>query len=66
MHQTLIKDNVADDTNMFNISKEFKTTLRKIDYDLYQLQKWLTVNEIFLNGAKPVLVYFHKVGLPPH
>jgi hypothetical protein len=55
----------ADDTNLLNISKDYKTLQRKINYDLFQLHKWLTANKISLNEGKTELVYFRKSGPAP-
>ena len=55
----------ADDTNLLNISNDYKTLQRKINYDLFQLHKWLTANKISLNEGKTELVYFRKSGPAP-
>ena len=39
----------ADDTNLLNISKDYKTLQRQVNFDLFSLHKWLTANKISLN-----------------
>ena len=55
----------ADDTNLLNISNNYKTLQRKVNYDLFSLHKWLTANKISLNEAKTELIYFRKGGATP-
>ena len=55
----------ADDTNLLNISNNYKTLQRKVNYDLFSLHKWLTANKISLNEAKTELIYFRKGGAAP-
>ena len=50
----------ADDTNLLNISKDYKTLKKQVNYDLFNLHKWLTANKISLNEGKgncPYLEY---------
>ena len=56
----------ADDTNLLNISKDYKTLQRKVNYDLFSLHKWLTANKISLNNGKTELIYFRKSGNAPN
>ena len=56
----------ADDTNLLNISKNYKSLQRKVNYDLFQLHKWLTANKISLNDCKTELIYFRKGGPAPN
>ena len=55
----------ADDTNLLNISKDYKTLKKQVNYDLFNLHKWLTANKISLNEGKTELIYFRKSGPPP-
>ena len=55
----------ADDTNLLNISKDYATLQRRVNYDLFSLHKWLTANKISLNEGKTELIYFRKGGFPP-
>ena len=55
----------ADDTNLLNISKDYKTLQRQVNYDLSSLHKWLTANKISLNDGKTELVFFRKGGPAP-
>ena len=55
----------ADDTNLLNISNDYKSLQRKVNYDLFSLHKWLTANKISLNDGKTELIYFRKRGPPP-
>ena len=55
----------ADDTNLLNISKDYKSLQRKVNYDLFSLHKWLTANKISLNNGKTELIYFRKSGKAP-
>ena len=55
----------ADDTNLLNISKDYTTLRRQVNYDLFSLHKWLTANKISLNEGKTELVYFRKNGPAP-
>ena len=55
----------ADDTNLLNISKDYKTLKRQVNFDLFSLHKWLTANKISLNEGKTELVFFRKSGPPP-
>ena len=56
----------ADDTNLLNISKDYLSLQRKVNYDLFSLHKWLTANKISLNDGKTELIYFRKGGLAPN
>ena len=55
----------ADDTNILNISKDYKTLQRQVNSDLKSLHKWLTANKISLNEGKTELIYFRKSGPAP-
>ena len=55
----------ADDTNLLNISKDYKTLQRRVNYDLFALHKWLTANKISLNDGKTELIYFRTRGMAP-
>ena len=55
----------ADDTNLLNISKDYKSLQRKVNYDLFSLHKWLTANKISLNDGKTELIFFRKGGPAP-
>ena len=50
---------------MLNISKDYKTLQRQVNYDLFNLHKWLTANKISLNEGKTELIFFRKSGPPP-
>ena len=56
----------ADDTNLLNTSKDYKTLQRRVNYDLFSLHKWLTANKISLNDGKTELIYFRKKGKVPN
>ena len=56
----------ADDTNLLNISKDYKTLQKQVNYDLFNLHKWLTANKISLNEGKTELIYFRKSGPAPN
>ena len=56
----------ADDTNLLNISKDYKTLQRRVNYDLFSLHKWLTANKISLNDGKTELIFFRKGGKAPN
>ena len=56
----------ADDTNLLNISKDYKTLQRRVNYDLFSLHKWLTANKISLNEGKTELIYFRLRGKAPN
>ena len=55
----------ADDTNLLNISKDYKTLKKQVNFDLFNLHKWLTANKISLNEGKTELIYFRKSGPAP-
>ena len=55
----------ADDTNLLNIIKDYKTLQRRVNYDLFALHKWLTANKISLNDGKTELIYFRTRGMAP-
>ncbi len=42
----------ADDTNLLNISSNYKTLTKEINKDLKSLVMWLTANKISLNNNK--------------
>ena len=52
---------LADDTNLLNISDDYKTLQNNINCDLKSLQEWLLANIISLNKDKTELIFFHKV-----
>ena len=56
----------ADDTNLLNISKDYHSLQKKVNYDLFSLHKWLTANKISLNEGKTELIYFRKRGPAPN
>ena len=51
----------ADDTNLLNISSDYKTLMKQVNFDLKNLNNWLLANKISLNKDKTELIYFHKV-----
>ena len=51
----------ADDTNLLNITPDYKTLQREINQDLHLLHEWLVANKISLNKDKTELIFFHKV-----
>ena len=51
----------ADDTNLLNISDDYKALQNNINCDLKSLQEWLLANKISLNKDKTELIFFHKV-----
>ena len=51
----------ADDTNLLNISNNYKTLQRNVNRDLKSLHEWLLANKISLNNDKTELIYFHKI-----
>ena len=53
-------DHFADDTNLLNISSNYKTLTKEINKDLKCLVMWLTANKISLINDKTELIYFHK------
>ena len=50
----------ADDTNVLNISDNYKTLQKNVNRDLNYLHQWLLSNKISLNKDKTELIYFHK------
>ena len=52
----------ADDTNLLNISSNYKTLKKEINKDLKSLVQWLTADKISLNNDKTEIIYFHKVN----
>ena len=56
----------ADDTNLLNICKDYKTLQRQVNHDLFNLHKWLTANKISLNEGKTELIFFRKSGPGPN
>ena len=50
----------ADDTNLLNIIKDYKTQQNNVNRDLRSLNEWLLANKILLNKDKTELIYFHK------
>ena len=55
----------ADDTNLLNVCKDYKTLQKQVNYDLFNLHKWLIANKISLNEGKTELIYFRKSGPAP-
>ena len=55
----------ADDTNLLNISKNYKSLQLKVNSDLRSLHKWITANKISLNEGKTELIFFRKSGPVP-
>ena len=55
----------ADDTNILNISKDYRTLQRQVNSDLRSLHKWLTANKISLNEGKTEIIFFRKSGPTP-
>ena len=49
----------ADDTNLLNISSNYKTLTKEINKDLKCLM-WLIANKISSLNDKTELIYFHK------
>ena len=58
----------ADDTNLLNISDDYKTLQNNVNRDLIALHNWLPANKISSNKDKTELIYFHKPRskLPDH
>ena len=52
----------ADDTNLLNISSNYKTLTKEINKDLKSLVMWLSANKISLNNDKTEIIYFHKAN----
>ena len=52
----------ADDTNLLNISHNYKKLKKEVNKDLKLLVQWLRANKISLNNDKTELIYFHKVN----
>ena len=52
----------ADDTNLLNISPNYKTLQKELNEDLRSLVQWLTANKISLNNDKTEIIYFHKAN----
>ena len=50
----------ADDTNLLNVSDDYKTLQNNVNRDLISLHEWLLANKISLNKGKTELIYFHK------
>ena len=50
----------ADDTNVLNISDNYKILQKNVNRDLNFLHQWLLSNKISLNKDKTELIYFHK------
>ena len=50
----------ADDTNLLNISENYKILQKNVNHDLKSLHDWLLSNKISLNKDKTELIYFHK------
>ena len=51
----------ADDTNLLNISHNYKKRKKEVNKDLKLLVQWLRANKMSLNNDKTELIYFHKV-----
>ena len=52
----------ADDTNLLNISSNYKTLTKEINKDLKSFVVWLAANKISLNNDKTKLIYFHQAN----
>ena len=52
----------ADDTNLLNVSNDYRTLTKKINKDLKSLVTWLSANKISLNNDKTEIIYFHKAN----
>ena len=52
----------ADDTNLLNISCNYKTLKKEVNKDLKLLVQWLRANKISLSNDKTEMIYFHKVN----
>ena len=52
----------ADDTNLVNISSNYKTLTKELNKDLKSLVQWLTSNKISLHNDKTEIIYFHKAN----
>ena len=50
----------AEDTNLLNISEDYKTLQNNVNRDLISLHEWLLANKISLNNDKPELIYIHQ------
>ena len=50
----------TDDTNLLNISDDYKTLQNNVNHDLIALHNWLLPNKISLNKDTTELIYFHK------
>ena len=50
----------ADDTNLLNISENYKILQKNVNHDLKSLHDWLLSNKISLNKDKIELICFHK------
>jgi len=51
----------ADDTNLLNISDNYKILQKNVNKDLNSLNNWLLSNKISLNKDKTELIFFRKV-----
>ena len=51
---------LAADTNLLNISENYKILQKNVNHDLKSLHDWLLSNKISLNKDKSELIYFHK------
>ena len=50
----------ADDTNLLNVSDDYKTLQNNVNHNLISLHEWLLAIKISLNKGKTELIYFHK------
>ena len=48
----------ADDTNLLNITPDYKTLQLEINQDLHLLHEWLVANKISFNKDKTELIFF--------
>ena len=58
----------ADDTNLLNISKSYKSLQKELNKDLKNINHWLIANKISLNDTKTKIIHFHKINdkIPPN
>ena len=52
----------ADDTNLLNITPDYKTLQQEINQDLHLLHEWLVANKISLNKDKTELIFLDATG----
>ena len=58
----------ADDTNLLNISKSYKSLQKELNKNLKNINHWLIANKISLNDTKTEIIHFHKINdkIPPN